>query len=190
MRQITIVTLMLSVFACSQPEIGPRVLKVSAYNSPTIDREVAENDPYRLTMEIEDSANGKQFLVVTLKPQGGSFFVSPHSKQDFSGVFRVELPQNEYVTLGEDFEEIPRSLEVIDNHPFVRGSVNWVHEGTKYKFPLVLKANGDFQTSGWIRFVIEPKCTLEEIPFDLMMKGNQLTAQRYPRLMKELCGES
>jgi hypothetical protein len=79
--------------------------------------------------------------------------------------------------LGEDPEEIPRSVEVIDNHPFVNGPINWVHEKTTYKYPLIVNSNEDFTVGGKIIFVIEPKCTLEEIPLFFKQKEGVLTVE-------------
>lgn len=79
MRNITTLILLLSFAACAQTEIEPRVLKVSRYNLPVIDHSVAKNDPYQIDFEIEKSDQGEFFLVVTLEPKGGSFYVSPNS---------------------------------------------------------------------------------------------------------------
>jgi hypothetical protein len=135
------------------------------------------NDSYDIEYEIEESTEGQFNLAVTVTPKGGSFFVSPHSTQSFKGYFRVETAENEQLILGEDFEEIPRSVEVIDNHHFVNGPVNWVHEKTTYKYPLIINSNEDFTVGGKIIFVIEPKCTLEEITLFFKQTNGKLTVE-------------
>lgn len=175
MKHIIFFSLIFALGACAQPESGPKVMTVSAYHSPTIDYEIAMNDPYDIEYEIEESTEGQFNLAVTITPKGGSFFVSPNSTQDFKGYFRVETAENEHLNLGEDFEENPRSVEVIEKHPFINGPVNWVHEKTTYKYPILINSEEDFTVGAKIIFVIEPKCTLEEIPLFIKQTNGKLT---------------
>ncbi|GGK50315.1 MULTISPECIES: hypothetical protein [Flavobacteriaceae] len=52
--------------------------------------------------------------------------------------------------------------------------VNWVRENTTYKRPLKVKSKYDFEAFGRIRFTIEPRCTLEEIPLGIICKDGIL----------------
>jgi len=71
------------LLACAEKEAAIQTLRYSPYDSPLIDQEVAINDPYEIDFDIEKSDDGKFILVVIVKPNGGSFFVSPNSKGDF-----------------------------------------------------------------------------------------------------------
>ena len=105
--------------------------------------------------------------------------MSPHSTRDFTGRFTIELADYDNLTLGDDFIETPRSKEVIDPHQFVNGPVNWVQEDTRYDYHLTLKSQEDFEVGGKIIFTIEPKCTLEEIPFLIKYKSGVLTIEKW-----------
>ena len=115
--------------------------------------------------------------------------MSPFSTGDFSGKFTLTIDDNSYLNLGYEILESPRSKEVFDPHPFVNGKVNWVQENTRYVYPITLSNNEDFKVRGWIRFTIEPKCTFEEIPFDIICEAGTVRVQQYPKLNKTSCSE-
>lgn len=87
------------------------------------------------------------------------------------------MSENDFLELGTDFEEIPRSEEVIDNHPFVGGSVNWVDLKTKYRYPLVINSKEDFVICAQVAFVIEPKCTLEQVYFKIFHSKGEVKVE-------------
>ena len=147
------------------------------YDSPLIDREVAINNPYELTFDIKKVKDDQYSIVTTMKLFGGSFYVSPHSSREFKGRFTIELADNDHLILGDDFKETPRSKEVFDPHQFVNGLVNWVQEDTRYDYPLHVKSQEDFDVGGKIFFTIEPKCTLEEIPFIIKYRSGVLSIE-------------
>lgn len=67
--------------------------------------------------------------------------------------------------------ETPPSVEEYDPHPFVNGYVNWVRENTSYQQQIKRLSDGTFVVKGFVQFTIEPRCTLEKIPF--FIKYNQ-----------------
>ena len=158
---------------------NPRVLKVSMYESPLIDHEIAKNHPYDVKFKIEQGADGQFKLVTEIKLYGGSFYVSPQTKSDFDGRFRIEVAPNENLSIGSDFVETPSSETVIEPHQFVHGPVNWVTEDTRYDHSIILHAQDDFSIGGKFIFVIEPKCTLEEVPVLFKYKNGVLTVEKW-----------
>ncbi|MBI1286478.1 MAG: hypothetical protein GC178_02765 [Flavobacteriales bacterium] len=155
------------------------VLEVSLYESPKIDHEVAVNHPYDIDFRIAKTDEGELNWLIFTDLFGGSFYVSPHSTADFKGKFRVEVAPNDDLEVGADFIEIPCSKEVFDPHPFIRGPVNWVSENTTYEYPLILHTDQDFEIGGKVLFVIEPKCTLEEIPVIFKYKNGVLRVEKW-----------
>ena len=175
---IAIICLSLTV-ACTEKITNSSTQNVSMYDSPLIDREVAFNNPYELTFDIEKGKNGQYSIVTTMKLFGGSFYVSPHSTREFKGRFTIEVADNDHLILGDNFIETPRSKEVYDPHRFVDDLVNWVQEDTRYEHPLTVTSQEDFEVGGKIIFTIEPKCTLEEIPFLIKYKSGVLTIEKW-----------
>jgi hypothetical protein len=55
--------------------------------------------------------------------------------------------------------------------------VNWVDVDTRYEYPLTVSTAEDFEVKGMIRFTIEPRCTLEEIPFVITQRSGALSIQ-------------
>jgi hypothetical protein len=159
---------------CSIP-----VLEVSMYDSPNIDHEVAKNHPYDVEFKVEKTEEGDFKLVTLMDLHGGSFFVSPNTKTGFKGVFRIEIAPNKNLSIEPDFIESPRTKTVIDPHRFVHDPVNWVSEDTKYEHPLKVHSEADFEIGGKLIFVIEPKCTLEEVPVLFKYKNDVLTVEKW-----------
>ncbi len=179
MKFIIVFLFLAMAVSCSEKTPITPVLNVSMYHSPLIDHEVAVSNPYELTFDIEKT-KGDQFNMVTaIELFGGSFYVSPHSTSDFKGRFTVELQENDNLIIGEEFIETPRSREVYDPHQFVNGLVNWVQVDTKYDYPLSVTSKEDFDVRGRIFFTIEPKCTLEQIPFIIKYRSGVLTIEKW-----------
>lgn len=165
--------------AVSSPDSETPVLEVSMYESPAIVREEAIDHPYDIAFEVVKFDHHQYGLQIDMRLFGGSFYVSPFSTRDFKGKFRVEIAPNDHLKLGSDIVETPRTQPVIDLHPFVDGEVNWVSENTKYEYPLEVKTTEDFEIGGKIIFVIEPKCTMEEIPMMFKYKDGELRVERW-----------
>ena len=188
MKKILLLTLLPFSIGCAKQEPIVTPLAESMYHSPLIVEHVALDHPYDLNLSLTTKSKNEHNLTASMELHGGSFYVSPFATGDFLGKFTVKLDDNNYVKLGDDIIETPRSKEVFDPHPFVNGKVNWVQENTSYHYPVILKTTEDFKVSGWIRFTIEPKCTFEEIPFDIINEAGQLRIQQYPKLDKRTCG--
>ncbi len=183
MKYIWIISILSLTNACAQKNPSPTsnseipILAISMYHSPKIDTAIALNNPYDATFRVIEKGDGQFVLLTSIKLHGGSFYVSPHSTGDFKGKFRVEVAPNDDLEIGSDFIEIPRSPEVIDLHRFVNGPVNWVTQDTQYEYPLILSTDQDFSIGGKLVFVIEPKCTLEELPIMFKFENGVLTVE-------------
>gem|GEM_PF-2105552 len=162
---------------CSKP-VAP-TQQESMYYSPLIDAEIALNDPYELTYTVVQTGANQYKLVTNMQLFGGSFYVSPHATADFKGKFTIKMDDNDHLKMGADFLEIPRSKEVFDPHPFVNGPVNWVQEDTQYEHQLTVTFSEDFEVRGKFVFTIEPKCTLEQIPFVIKFKSGVLRIEKW-----------
>lgn len=137
-----------------------------------------QSEPYTIEFDIMESHTGLPTLIVDMKLADGSHYVSPHSTGDFSGKFSVYFEEGSELDLRDPFVETPRSYEIYDPHPLVRGNVNLVRVDTHYEYPLQIDAKGDFETIGTVRFTIEPRCTLEQISFVIKRKDGKLTIEK------------
>jgi len=174
-KLITLLVLLLS-FSCAndkQQSNTPKDIAKLEVPKTTIKSEVLNitDDLYDLQIRIETSENNKQYLVFDMKLHNNSHFISPYAKRDFKGKFNFNL--GSYTNLGFEGNviETPRSIEEVDEHPFVRGTVNWVRVNTTYKQRLNIKINEDFEVFGRVIFTIEPRCSLEQIPFAISYKN-------------------
>jgi hypothetical protein len=129
------------------------------------------DDDYTVHFNLENTDTKKPVLVIAIELHNGSQYISPFAKRAFKGKFYMDFGSYKDVTFNGNIIETPRSVEEIDAHPFVNGSVNWVRVNTTYKQSLKILSQEDFEVFGRVRFTIEPRCTLEEIPFAISFKN-------------------
>ena len=166
------------MLACSEKPTITSTPNVSMYDSPLIVREVALNDPYELSLDIKEIGADHYNMITTMDLHGGSFYVSPFSPGGFKGRFTISIENNVYVKLGDNFKESPRSKEVFDPHQFVNGPINWVQDDTRYDHKLIVTSKKDFDVHGKIVFTIEPRCSLEDIPFVIKYRSGTLRIEK------------
>lgn len=182
MNKLTaIVLLLLSIsFGKSQQEsaITQEIIKIE---KPEIENGFTIKDKdYTLHFEIENVDNQKPSLVIAIKLHNDSHYISPNAKRDFKGKFYMDLGSYSHLGFEDNIIETPLSIEEFDSHPFVNGTVNWVRVNTIYKQHLDVKTQEDFEVFGRLRFTIEPRCTLEEIPFAISYKAGVMKV-KYPK---------
>jgi hypothetical protein len=132
----------------------------------------AIEDPYSIDLNIEKSENDDYNLIVSLELDEGSYFYSPFTSDFFKGNFTIIIDDTANLNLSETILESPASELSKDrsgSHP-----VNIVTENTTYTQQIMLANTADFEVSGKIRFVIEPKCTMEEIPFYITYRSGKM----------------
>ena len=179
MKFIVAFLLMSVAVACSDKKTTTPNINVSPYDSPFTNEQIAMNNPYELGFDLEKTGDNQYKIITTMKLFGGSFYVSPHSTRDFKGRFTISMADNQHLTLADDFKETPRSKEEIDLHPFINGPVNWVREDTRYEYMLTVNSQDDFDVGGKFIFTIEPKCTLEQVPFILKYRSGILRIEKW-----------
>lgn len=162
----TFAVLLLSIAFSTSQQQSKTTQKTVIIEKPEIINGFTINDKdYTIHFEIENTDNQKPSLVIAIELHNNSHYISPNAKRDFKGKFYMDLGSYSHLGFEGDTVETPLSIEEFDSHPFVNGTVNWVRVNTTYKQPLQVKSQEDFEVFGRLRFTIEPRCTLEEIPF-------------------------
>lgn len=140
---------------------------------------VCKTTPYALEYKIDKKDDTIFELVLNMDLNGNAHFVSPNSKIAYKGRFTLDINTDENIELVGNLIENPLSKEEIDNHPFVRGPINWVKVDTNYKQKLKVNTEQDFYVIGIIQFTIEPRCTLERIPIKLEYKNGKMIVEKF-----------
>lgn len=125
------------------------------------------SQPYELKLNLNPLGENIYELEILMELYNGAHFVSPNAQRDFSGKFTVLMDETTLLERQGPLIESPLSKEEFDPHPFTNGLVNWVRVNTSYTQKVQLLTPTDFQVQGIIQFTIEPRCTLEKIPFIL-----------------------
>ncbi|CAL2091804.1 hypothetical protein [Tenacibaculum sp. 190524A05c] len=175
MNKLLLLLLAILLFSCKTKESKPAFSeKVVSYNYEVSDQPKNRKNPYSVLFSLEKNSSDTYTIVTDVFLSQGAHFISPSSKEDFKGKFRIIIPENDNITVDKNLIETPKSHEEFDPHPFVAGFVNWVRVNTTYKQKMTLKTNKDFTVSGTVEFVVEPNCTLEKVPFTIKQEKGWL----------------
>lgn len=173
------------LFSCnSDKSQSPNVMALAVTLAPVIADETKPNiystwdtEPYQLKLNMHQLKNELYDLEVSMLLNNDSYYVSPNAKRDFKGKFTIQIDVSNSLEQISKLEETPLSEEEYDPHPFVNGYVNWVRENTSYKLKLLRSGDTDFQVKGFIQFTIEPRCTLEKIPFFIKFEEGKMRVE-------------
>jgi len=179
MNKLIITFILLISLSCKiDKKQSPKVREIAKLEIPKISIPTVENNEktivdelYTFQFKIEKTKNDKHNLVINIKLHNGSYFISPNATRDFSGKFYMDLGSYKDLSFNGNIIETPRTVEEYDIHPFTNGLVNWVRVNTTYTQPLNIQSENDFEVFGRVRFTIEPRCSLEEIPFAISYKN-------------------
>ena len=128
---------------------------------------------YDLQFKIEKTADNKHSLVIAIKLHNGASFISPFETKEFLGKFYMDLGSFKDLSFDENIIETPQAVAEYDG--FENAPVIWVKENTTYKQSLNILSENDFEVLGRLKFTIEPRCSLEEIPFGILYKDGKMT---------------
>lgn len=146
----------------------------SVYVGPTYfsDDLVREDSLYTAIIRIDRQSNKEHLLSIQMNLKQHSYFVSPTERGAFTGKFTILLTEPQHLQTNGAISETP--LSKVDEN---EGYVKWVRENTHYKQSLKVLTNENFEVSGHIQFTIEPRCTLEKIPFILSYVDGKLSVK-------------
>ncbi len=128
---------------------------------------------FELIMDLEKLETNNYNLLATMKLDEGAYYASPYSNNSFSGLFNIEIDQNENVTIGDTLIESPFPPEVDDQ--FSTEKVRWVNEDTNYEQLLTVNSQDNFEVTGVVSFVVEPVCNRYEVAFNILGQSGELS---------------
>ena len=181
MKNIITFLLLLLFISCNTENSKTISINDIALNNQPFNFEKSETieEPYTIKFLLETTENNETYLIIEMELRNGSHYVSPYAKRDFTGKFNPSLKDNEFFTLEGKLIETPQSVEEIDPHPFVGGTVNWVRENTTYRQKINIKTQEDFEVIGFVQFTIEPRCTLEKVEYIIKSRSGNLYFERF-----------
>ncbi len=171
---ITVLFIVLTTGGIKQP-----MHTLQSYDVAIKDRNLNQQkeDPYQVKFSLEKQSETGYNLIVAMQLNEGAHYISPNSRRTFTGKFKLFIDSKEYLLVDNFLLEDPASVEIYDNHPFVDGYVNWVAQDTQYKKLIHVKTKDDFNVYGFIQFTIEPRCSLEKIPFIIKQRHGKLVVE-------------
>ena len=176
-RLLIIFILAVSVSCSEQKETPAQALnsnaeaEVAAIFPATNPMNVWDGKDYKLHVNMIPAADSSYTLQLRMELYNGAHFISPNAVRDFKGKFTINIEDSEQLETLSKILETPLSVEELDPHPFVDGTVNWVRTNTTYTQDFKATTTDDFYVEGFAIFTIEPACTLEKVRF--FIKNNQ-----------------
>lgn len=131
---------------------------------------VREDSLYTAIIRIDKQRNQEHLLSIQMNLKNNGYFVSPTENGAFTGKFTIVLTEPQHLQFIGTIIETP--LSKVDEK---EGFVKWVRENTHYKQSLRVLSNENFEVYGYIQFTIEPRCSLEKIPFILSYVDGKLS---------------
>lgn len=125
---------------------------------------------YNIQINVETTTDHTINLVVKMELKKGSYFTSPHNLGNLTEQFYMDLGSYSDIDFVDAHIETPKPKSGCGSNVY-NTKVNWIKTNTTYRQPLHVISKGDFQTFGRIKFVIEPTCTLKEIPFTIISEN-------------------
>jgi hypothetical protein len=185
MKPILACMLFLSIVSCNldittaNNEAVPEEVQAATLAIATVPmfQPYAHPHPYELQLNMKKIKADVYDFELSMDLHNGSYYVSPNAKRDFKGKFTLFMDDTNKLELVSELLETPGSVEEYDPHPFVNGNVNWVRVDTKYNQKIQRISKEDFKVSGWVQFTIEPRCTLEKIPFSILYSEGEMTVR-------------
>lgn len=155
----------------SQDIAANTTMQDSVYVGPThfSDDLVREDSLYTAIIRIDKQSEKEHLLSIQMNLKKDGYFVSPTEPGSFTGKFTIVLTEPQHLQTNGSIIETPLS-KVDENEGFVK----WVRQNTHYKQSLKVLSNENFEVYGYIQFTIEPRCTLEKIPFILSYVDGKL----------------
>ncbi|PHR72853.1 MAG: hypothetical protein COA67_03895 [Lutibacter sp.] len=132
-----------------------------------------EDAQYNIHIDVETTTENKLNLVVKMELKNGSHFASPHNTRNLKEQFYMDLGSYTDIDFVDAHIETPKPKSGCGSSAYSDTKVNWIKTNTTYRQPLHVISKGDFQVFGRIKFVIEPRCTLEELPFAIISKNGE-----------------
>ncbi len=174
MKNVLLILCLLFIISCKKEIPNPEILiadtETPYKNTQSLlnyfdNQKINSSEPYKLKLGLHKFKKNTYDLSISMELNNGAHFVSPNAKRDFKGKFMISIDETTNFNQIGKLIETPISVEEYDDHPFVNGTVNWVRKNTVYHQKLKRTNKEDFQVKGYIQFTIEPRCTLEKIPF-------------------------
>lgn len=132
------------------------------------------SEPYELILDSHKLSNGIYDLEIQMLLYNNAYYASPNAKGDLSGKFSFFVNNNDFFILKNNLIETPLSNKKYHSSTNDKGLTSWVGVNTSYKQRIQITTTEDFEVRGYIRFTIEPRCTLEKIPVFIQYKKGVL----------------
>lgn len=158
----------------SQETIANVTSQDSVYVMPTHFKDdlVKVDELYNSIIRVDKQENDEYLITIDMHLKKNAYFVSPNAKGNFSGKFTIVLTEPSKIQTNGAIIETPLSKAEHEKH---NGMVNLILENTTYKQTLKVLSTENFEAYGYLQFTIEPRCTLEKVPFILSFVDGKLS---------------
>ena len=167
MNKLILLSILIISLGCSngQNDIG-------LISKTTFSVNKLQGEPYNIILSLEKLNESEYNLIAKIEMDSMSYMASI-SESSMKGIFKVNFLDSININSSFPLKEIKHSGA--SNFIGVGYSHNIVTSNVTYNQKFKINSHYNFKSTGMIEFVIEPRCTLEKIPFSLTYKNGKLS---------------
>lgn len=128
-------------------------------------------EPYSLEFSVI-KVSATEFKLVTVIRIDSLSYMMPISNTTMSGIFKTSI--NDSVFLNSNYKLVEHGCPVVTNFVWSNAPQKVINGYVEYNQKISVISTKDFVTTGVIQFVIEPRCTLEKIPFTISYVNGEM----------------
>ncbi|MBL4706968.1 MAG: hypothetical protein JKY48_00815 [Flavobacteriales bacterium] len=162
------------MMACSTKEsksVNTTEDNVLIHEQDIVDLLVSINEPYDVSFEISKSKKGEYYLYVSIELDSGFFIASPLLKDDAAERLKISIEDNNSLHMDSISLETSNSIKEVNSITKDIGNLT-------SRVKLYVKQTGNFEISGFVRFMLGPKNTAEEIEFIISKQSDEIQVLR------------
>ena len=133
------------------------------------------DEPYSIDFSIEELNDSVFNLRALIKIDSLSYMTSIVNKT-MSGIFKVRFMDS--LVLNSNYNLIEKACPVVTNFVWSNAPQKVIIGKVEYIQKLTVNARNKFIAKGEIQFVIEPRCTLEKVPFTLFYNNGNIKIKK------------
>lgn len=138
----------------------------------TAQDDVATSEPYQVTFDISKVNDSIFTLHTKIEIDSLSYMASVVNKS-MSGIFKIKASLNPYLSVMGSPKE--KACPIVTNFVWSNSPQKVIVGKVEYQQTVKISSKEEFDVEGVVQFVIEPRCTLEKIPFRIMCRKGILS---------------
>lgn len=124
-----------------------------------------QKDPFHVELDLKQEDDNTYNFIAKVKLDSGAYIISPYSTDDTFLHFNILFQENDHISTIDSLIETP--ISTAEYEELLEQEVRYVRQTTTYEKKFERTDYEDFEMEGSIEFLVEPRCSVEEIRFTI-----------------------